>query len=90
MLILSIIPNGLAPTEVPLFQVPFWVQVHNIPTGFMSGGLGKHVGNTFGSFLEYDVRNMFEFGDRLCELSDFGHEKTSDEDIEASKTWRRG
>lgn len=61
LLILCVIPDGVAPNEVPLFQIPFWVQVHNIPNGFMSEAVGKHVGNTIGSFLEYDPKNTSEF-----------------------------
>lgn len=51
----------MAPCDVPLYQIPFWVQVHNIPTGFMSEAVGKHVGNMIGNFFEYDVKNSYDF-----------------------------
>lgn len=53
--------EGMVPAEVPLFQIPFWVQVHNIPIGFMSEAIGKHIGNTVGSFLKYDAKNSSDF-----------------------------
>lgn len=49
------------PTQIPLFHVMFWVQVHDIPTGFMSLEVGKGLGNYIGEFIEYDPKNMSSF-----------------------------
>lgn len=61
LLILSIIPDGMTLCDTPLYHIPFWVQVHNIPIDFMSESVGKHVRNTVGSFLEYDANNSYDF-----------------------------
>lgn len=61
-LILSVIPEGAVPQEVPLFEISFWIQVHNVLIGFMSETVGKHLGNSIGAFLEYDAKNMSHFG----------------------------
>lgn len=61
ILILSVIPEGMLPQEVPLFDVPYWIQVHNVPVGFMSKSVGKHIGNSVGAFLEYDAKNYADF-----------------------------
>ncbi|MCH86333.1 hypothetical protein A2U01_0007188, partial [Trifolium medium] len=45
------------PREVPLFNVPLWIQVHNLPGGFMSQKTGKNIGDYIGEFLEYDEKN---------------------------------
>jgi len=37
--------------------VPFWIQVHDLPTGFMSEKAGKDIANFMGEFLEYDAKN---------------------------------
>lgn len=34
-----------------------WVQVHDLPIGFMSKVVGNHLGNFIGEFLEYDEKN---------------------------------
>lgn len=35
--------------------------MHNVPTGFMSEAVGKHIGNDIFNFLEYNVKNNFDF-----------------------------
>lgn len=34
-----------------------WIQVHDLPAGFMSEAVGKQLGNFFGEFLLYDEKN---------------------------------
>ena len=41
----------------PLFTVPFWVQIHNLPLGFMSYGVGQNIAKFLGQFLDYDDKN---------------------------------
>ncbi|XP_058733828.1 uncharacterized protein At4g02000-like [Vicia villosa] len=43
--------------NIPLFHVDFWVQVHNLPAGFMSEKVGKNMANFIGNFVEYDKNN---------------------------------
>jgi hypothetical protein len=56
-LVLNVLPNDTEPHEVPLVKVPFWIQIHNLPSGYMSQKVGTTVGNYIGEFLEYDEKN---------------------------------
>ena len=56
-LILYHLQPGEDPLLVPLTHVPFWVQVSELPTGFMSIGVGEQLGNYVGRFMEYDANN---------------------------------
>lgn len=61
LLILGQIGANETPAQVPLFHVNFWVQVHELPVGFMSVEVGKGLGNYIGQFLEYDTKNSSNF-----------------------------
>lgn len=61
LLVLGVVQEGMQPWEVLLNHVPFWVQVHGVPTGFMSETVGRSFGNFIGEFLEYDVNNTSNF-----------------------------
>jgi 14-3-3 protein epsilon len=56
-LVLNSLADGVDPRDVPLINVPFWVQVHNLPAGYMSQRVGKAIGDYIGDFLEYDEKN---------------------------------
>lgn len=45
------------PVHVPLWHVNIWIQIHDLPMGFMTEVVGKQLGNFFGEFLEYDAKN---------------------------------
>lgn len=45
LVILSQIGEGRIPTQGPLFHVNFWIQVHELPVGFMSVEVGMGLGN---------------------------------------------
>jgi hypothetical protein len=47
--------------NIPLYHVDFWVQVHNLPTGFMTERVGKTLANYIGAFVEYDKNNNGSF-----------------------------
>ncbi|KAH1215329.1 hypothetical protein GmHk_13G036490 [Glycine max] len=66
MLILGVITEDENPLEIPLFNVPFWVQIHDLPLGFMSKRVGQNIGNYLGKFLEYDEKNFINFCIHLC------------------------
>ncbi|KAG4957407.1 hypothetical protein JHK85_043787 [Glycine max] len=36
LFILGVIKGGENPPNVPLFNVPYWIQIHGLPFGFMS------------------------------------------------------
>jgi hypothetical protein len=56
-LVLNTLSDDEDSREVPLFKVPFWIQVHNLPSGYMSEKVGKQVADYIGEFLEYDEKN---------------------------------
>ena len=57
MLVMETIPLGVEPMKVSLWHLNIWIQIHDLPTGFMSEIVGKQLGNFFGEFLEYDPKN---------------------------------
>lgn len=57
LLIIHKMKTGDIPMHVPLFFVDFWVQVYNLPIGFMSENVGRLLGNFVGKFIEYDANN---------------------------------
>lgn len=57
MLILNRIGAGDIPTQVPLYHISIWVQIQDLPLGFMSQVVAQHLGNHIGEFLEYDPKN---------------------------------
>lgn len=42
--------------SVPVNMVAFWVQIYNLPFGFMSNSIGRQLGNSMGKFLCCDTR----------------------------------
>jgi hypothetical protein len=42
---------------VPLNTVEMWIQVNNLPYGFMCKSIGELIGSYIGTFLEYDEEN---------------------------------
>lgn len=60
MLILEVIKAGNIFNKKSLLHVCFWVQVYDLPVGFMSPVINKHLGNFIGEFSEYDVNNGSE------------------------------
>lgn len=57
MLVTNVIPAGGDPTKVPLNEVEFWIQLYDLPGGFMTEQIGKQLGNFFGAFVMYDLSN---------------------------------
>jgi hypothetical protein len=45
------------PIVVPLNTMEMWIQVHNLPYGFMCKSIGELIGSYIGTFLEYDEEN---------------------------------
>jgi len=40
MMVLGAMEDGESPEQVPLNTVPFWIQVHNLPVGYMAETVG--------------------------------------------------
>ncbi|XP_074347294.1 uncharacterized protein LOC141686139 [Apium graveolens] len=57
LLVTNIIPVGGDPMKVSLNIVEFWIQMYDLPSGYMSELVGKQLGNFFESFVSYDLSN---------------------------------
>ncbi|XP_058756750.1 uncharacterized protein At4g02000-like [Vicia villosa] len=61
LLILDQVQLGVQIENIPLYHVDFWVQVHNLPAGFMLEKVGVTMANFIGTFVEYDKNNNSAF-----------------------------
>lgn len=61
MLLLERIKPRVPLMNIPLQHIDMWVQAFNLPVGFMTEMIGKHLGNYIGEFLEYDDNNNTGF-----------------------------
>lgn len=57
MLVVNSIKMGEDPTVVLLVEMEIWIEIYNLPVGFMSEAVGKQLGNFFGRFISYDPSN---------------------------------
>lgn len=57
MLCLGRVQAGDILKDIPLYHIPMWVQVHDLPAGFMSSVVDTALGNFIGVFMEYDPNN---------------------------------
>ncbi|KAL8126745.1 hypothetical protein AgCh_013868 [Apium graveolens] len=57
LLVTNVIKTGEDPIKVPLVEVDFWVQIYDLPVGYMTEVVEKQLGNFFGRFLQYDTKN---------------------------------
>ncbi|XP_063942974.1 uncharacterized protein LOC135150542 [Daucus carota subsp. sativus] len=57
ILVFNTVGNGEDPTKVLLNEVEFWIQIYDLPVGYMSESIGKQLGNFFGTFVQYDSSN---------------------------------
>lgn len=57
MLALEPVADYEDPAKVPLWHVNIWIQIHDLPMGYMTEAIGKALRNFFGEFLEYDTKN---------------------------------
>ncbi|XP_058746447.1 uncharacterized protein LOC131619359 [Vicia villosa] len=61
LLIIDRVQIGIQLEHIPIFHVEFWVQIHNLPAGFMLEKVGKTMANYIGTFVEYDKNNNSSF-----------------------------
>ncbi|KAL8105033.1 hypothetical protein AgCh_028992 [Apium graveolens] len=45
------------PVKVPLYELEFWIQIYDLPSGYMTEQVGKQLGDFLGSFILYDQSN---------------------------------
>jgi 14-3-3 protein epsilon len=57
MLVVNDIKPGDVYSQIPLNHMSIWVQVQQLPTGFMTRRVGEQLGKYLGGFLEYDNNN---------------------------------
>lgn len=57
MLVTNVIQLGEDPTKITLNEVEFWIQIYDLPSGYMYEPVGKQLGNFFGRFVLYDPSN---------------------------------
>lgn len=67
MLILNQVKMGDILAQVPLFHVHFWVQVHDLPVGFMSLAVRQQLGNWLRDLLSMMIIIMLDYGELSCE-----------------------
>lgn len=58
LLILHKLQRGEDPLKVSLIYSPLWVQLYNVPIGFVSENLAIQLGNFIGEFMEYDGSSL--------------------------------
>ncbi|KAL8489567.1 hypothetical protein ACS0TY_025471 [Phlomoides rotata] len=56
-LILRQVHFGEIPLQISLNKLSFWIQVHDLPVGAFSEGVGRLLGNYIGRFVSYDDTN---------------------------------
>jgi hypothetical protein len=61
LLIMERVQLGVQIENIPLTHADFWVQIHDLPTGFMTEKVGIKLGNYIGLFTEYDKNNNSSF-----------------------------
>ncbi|XP_074327248.1 uncharacterized protein LOC141696272 [Apium graveolens] len=57
MVALETVEAGQNPASIKPCFLSIWIQLYNLPVGYMLETVGKQLGNFFGVFLEYDVKN---------------------------------
>lgn len=59
--------QGEFPLRVPLDTLLFWVQIHDLPAGYITEGIGRQLGNFIGAFSECDATNTdFVWKQYMC------------------------
>lgn len=58
LILFHLVGKGEKHLQVPINNTQFWVQVHNLPGGFMLEGMARQLGNLIGQFVEYDKRTI--------------------------------
>ncbi|XP_073271467.1 uncharacterized protein [Primulina huaijiensis] len=61
LLILKHLKQGDVPTQVDLYTIPFWIQIYELPVGYISEAIGKQLGDFAGRFITYDSLNNAGF-----------------------------
>ncbi|MBA0620192.1 hypothetical protein Godav_005953 [Gossypium davidsonii] len=56
LLLLHKLDKNEDPLTLSLHSAIFWIQVHDLPLGFMSKTMARHFGDFLRDFMEYDTR----------------------------------
>lgn len=57
MLALEKVEAGENPANIKPWFINIWIQLYNLPVGYMLEAVGKQLGNCFGEYMEYDAKN---------------------------------
>lgn len=68
MLLVDVITMGIEPLKVQLWSLNIWIQIHDLPSGFMTEAVEKQLGNFFGEFRLYDGKIILVYGVSVCVL----------------------
>ncbi|CAN0913472.1 hypothetical protein LINGRAHAP2_LOCUS27950 [Linum grandiflorum] len=68
LLVVHELQPGESPDQVPLTQIPLWVQVHQLPFGYFSESVGRALGNFVGRYLDYDEKNAIAYPDAYMRI----------------------
>uniref|UniRef100_A0A2C9VMB4 CCHC-type domain-containing protein n=1 Tax=Manihot esculenta TaxID=3983 RepID=A0A2C9VMB4_MANES len=58
LLVYERVADGVNPVEVSLEKAAFWIQLHHMPLGYMSGIVVKRIGSKLGDIMELDSNNF--------------------------------
>lgn len=58
LLVFKVLDANDNPFTVPLYHMPIWVQIFDVPTGFMSEAIAKSIGNRLGTYICSDPNNF--------------------------------
>lgn len=68
MLVLATILQRESPTKVPLISINIWIQVHDLPSGFMNETVAESWLTFLKNFLCMVIRMIVVCGGIVCEL----------------------
>lgn len=67
MMVLAEVPKGEELLNVPLWYLNMWLQIYDLPTGFMTEIVGKQLGDFFGEFIDMIRKTTRVLGVSSCE-----------------------
>lgn len=57
LLVTNTVKTREDPTKVQVVEAEFWIQIYDLPVGYMTEVVGKQLDNFFGTFIQYGAKN---------------------------------